>query len=79
MPIMPTTFVQWYYNNASTILASLNPSLSQASVNETCSAHFECVHDYLLRINSFTSKATASALDMFQQSRLILGSIEILK
>jgi hypothetical protein len=72
---MPTQFVNWYYNNASGILESLNPLLSQSIVNQTCGSNFECVHDYLIRINSFTSGATASGLQSFQQSKTILGKI----
>jgi len=72
---MPTAFVNWYYNNASSLLASLNPLLSQTIVNQTCGSNFECIHDYLIRINSFTSGATASELLTFQQSRTTLGKI----
>lgn len=74
-PIMPTNFVKWYYNNASEILANLNPLLSQSVVNQTCSGNFECIHDYLIRINSFTSGATASGLQTFQEWRTTLGKI----
>ncbi len=72
---MPTAFVNWYYNNASSILTSLNPLLSPIIVNQTCGSNFECVHDYLIRINSFTSAATASELQTFQQSKITLGKI----
>ncbi len=75
---MPTSFVNWYYNNGSDILASLNPLLSQTIVNQTCGSNFECIHDYLIRINSFTSAATASELQTFQQSRTTLGKISVL-
>jgi hypothetical protein len=74
-PIMPTEFVNWYYNSASTLLASLNPLLSQTIVNQTCGSNFECVQDYLIGINSFTSAATASQLQIFQQSRTTFGKI----
>jgi len=70
---MPTEFVQWYYNNASDILAQLNPLLSQTVVNQTCNGNFECIHDYLIRINKFTSSATASLMDSAQASKLTLG------
>jgi hypothetical protein len=72
---MPTAFVNWYYNSASSLLTSLNPLLSQTIVNQTCGSNFECIHDYLIRINSFTSGATASELQTFQQSRTTLGKI----
>jgi hypothetical protein len=75
MPIYPLDFVKWYYNNASGIIASLNPLLSQSSVNQICGSNFECVHDYLIRINSFTSGSTASELQVVQQSKNILGKI----
>jgi hypothetical protein len=75
MPIMPTEFVNWYYTSASSTLTSLNPVLSPSVVNQTCSSNFECVHDYLIRINSFTSGATASELQTVQQSRVVLGKI----
>lgn len=74
LPILPTEFVNWYYSQ-STVLAGLNPLLSQSVVNQTCSSSFECTHDYLIRINSFTSEATASELQTFEQSRTILGKI----
>ena len=74
---MPTAFVNWYYNNASDILTTLNPLLSPTIVNQTCGSSFECVHDYLIRINSFTSAATASELQTLQQSKTTLGKIFI--
>jgi hypothetical protein len=74
---MPTEFVNWYYNNASDLLTSLNPLLNQSIVNQTCGSSFECVHDYLIRINAFTSGATALGLQTFQQSRTTLGKVSI--
>jgi hypothetical protein len=76
-PIMPTELINWYYNTASGILTSLNPLLSQSVVNQTCSTNLECIHDYIIRINSFTSGAAASELQTFQQSRNILGKISM--
>ncbi len=75
MPIYPLEFVRWYYNNASNIIASLNPLLNQSIVNQTCGSSSECVHDYLIRINSFTSVATASELQVVQQSKNTFGKI----
>jgi hypothetical protein len=72
---MPTEFVNWYYTNASDILTSLNPLLNENIVNQTCSSNFECTHDYLIRINSFTSGAAASELQSFEQSKVVLGNI----
>lgn len=75
IPILPRTLVEWYYNNASDFLATLNPLLSQTVVNRTCQGNFECIHDYLIQINAFTSSATASALGTIQESRTALGKI----
>jgi hypothetical protein len=72
---MPTELVNWYYTNASDILTSLNPLLDPSIVNETCLSNFECTHDYIIRINSFTSVATASELQSFEQSKVVLGNI----
>ena len=74
-PIMPTAFVNWYYNNASGLLATLNPLLSQTMVNQTCGSNFECVHDYLIRINAFTSGATGLRLQELEQARTTLGKV----
>ena len=76
-PIMPTAFVNWYYNNASGLLATLNPLLSQSVVNQTCGSNFECVHDYLIRINSFTAGAAAAQLQEFEQARTTLGKVSL--
>lgn len=76
-PILPMSFVNWYYVNASDTLTGLNPLLSQTVVNRTCPTRFECIHDYLIRINSFTSRATSSNLDTFQNSITTLGKISI--
>lgn len=77
VPIKPTELYNWYYQNGSPILASLNPALNVANVNETCNSSFECVHDYLIRINKFTSGAVASGLESFEQSRTTLGTVFI--
>ncbi|CAF2470777.1 unnamed protein product [Rotaria sp. Silwood2] len=74
-PIMPRSLVEWYYKNASNFLTSLNPRLNQSIVNQTCHDNFECIHDYLIRINSFTSEATASGLQSVQESRTALAEI----
>jgi hypothetical protein len=74
---MPTELVNWYYNNASSLLTSLNPFLSQTIVNQTCGSSFECIHDYLIRINSFTSAAASSELQTFQQSRTTFGKTSV--
>jgi hypothetical protein len=76
-PIMPINFVNWYYTNSSSILTSLNPKLSQTTVNHTCSGNFECVHDYLIQINARTCAATVAAINSFQQNLIILGKIMI--
>lgn len=70
-PLQPRTLVDWYYNNkdASNVLPGLNPLLQQANVNQTCQGNFECIHDYLIRINTFTSETTASKLESVHQSR----------
>ncbi|CAF0869133.1 unnamed protein product [Adineta ricciae] len=68
-PILPSTLVNWYYNNASSVLTTLNSHLSQSEVNQTCSSNFECVHDYIVRINPITSGATALLLDSYRDSR----------
>ncbi|CAF4701271.1 unnamed protein product [Rotaria sp. Silwood2] len=73
--IMPRTLVEWYYKNASDFLTNLNPRLNQRIVNQTCHDNFECIHDYLIRMNSFTSEATASGLQLVQESRTALGKI----
>ncbi|CAF4737625.1 unnamed protein product, partial [Rotaria sp. Silwood2] len=72
---MPRSLVEWYYNNASNFLTNLNPRLNQSIVNQTCHDNFECIHDYLIRINSFTSEATASGLQLAQESRTALAEI----
>ncbi|CAF1151504.1 unnamed protein product [Rotaria sp. Silwood1] len=75
IPIMPRSLVEWYYKNASNLLTSLNPSLNQIVVNRTCHDNFECIHDYLIRINSFTSEVTALGLELIQESRIVLAEI----
>ena len=76
-PISPTEFYKWYYNSGSTTLTNLNPRLNQTVVNETCGSSFECVHDYLIRINVFTSQSTTSGLQNFQQLRATLSTVVI--
>ncbi|UJR30967.1 hypothetical protein I4U23_018479 [Adineta vaga] len=76
IPIMPRNFVNWYYNNASDFLAILNPSLSKTMVEQICSGRFECVHDYLIRINSFTSQETDSIIQSTENSRNILAETQ---
>ena len=63
---MPYYFVNTYYESTSNVLAALNPQLSQANINETCSNNFECRHDYIIRINPIASESTASSLNSFQ-------------
>ncbi|CAF4768318.1 unnamed protein product, partial [Rotaria sp. Silwood2] len=72
---MPRSLVEWYYKNASYFLTSLNPRLNQSIVNQTCQHNFECIHDYLIRINSFTSQATASGVRLIKESRTALAEI----
>ncbi|CAF1580921.1 unnamed protein product, partial [Adineta ricciae] len=72
-PILPSTLVNWYYNNASSVLTTLNSRLNQSQVNQTCSSNFECVHDYIVRINPITSGATALLLDSYRDSRAIFA------
>ncbi|UJR30966.1 hypothetical protein I4U23_018478 [Adineta vaga] len=74
-PIMPRRFVDWYYGGASIMLADANPLLNETIVNQTCSTHFECIHDYLIRTNSFTSKTTALALTNLEESRRIFAEM----
>ncbi|CAF4415936.1 unnamed protein product, partial [Rotaria sp. Silwood2] len=74
-PIMPSNLVYMYYNAIADTLASLNPLLNQSLIDEICSENFECRHDYIIRINPITSGATASTLNLFQQSRTILAEI----
>ncbi|CAF3508982.1 unnamed protein product [Rotaria socialis] len=74
-PIMPRSLVEWYYTSASSYLESLNPFLSQTVVNRTCHGNYECEHDYLIRINSFTSEATASGLESIHDARISLREI----
>ncbi|CAF2923310.1 unnamed protein product [Rotaria sp. Silwood2] len=74
-PIMPRSLVEWYYKNASNFLTSLNSRLNQSIVNQTCQDNFECIHDYLIRINSFTSEATASGVRLIKESRTALAEI----
>jgi hypothetical protein len=76
-PIMPISFVNWYYNNASVTVASLNSLLNQSIVNQICQNSWDCVHDYLIRVNSFTSQATSLGLQTFEQSRNVLGKVYI--
>lgn len=71
---MPITLVTSYYANQSSILTGLNQLLSQTVVNQTCQGNFECIHDYLIRINSFSSAATATQLQTNEQSRTTLGN-----
>ena len=73
-PLLPTSLVQWYYNTGSATLQSLNPLLSPANVNTTCSGQFECTHDFILRINPTTSQATSNSLDSFRDSRVALST-----
>ncbi|CAF4658525.1 unnamed protein product [Rotaria sp. Silwood2] len=68
-PIMPRSLVEWYYKNASNFLTTLNPRI----VNQTCHDNFECIHDYLIRINAFTSQATASGVRIIKESRIALA------
>lgn len=72
VPILPYEMVRWYYNN-SAVLEALNPSLSQTILNRTCPDHFECIHDYIVRVNPFTSGSTALALDSIQVEVAVLG------
>ncbi|CAF4029746.1 unnamed protein product, partial [Rotaria sordida] len=74
-PIMPRTLVEWYYKNASNLLTSLNPRLNPNIVNQTCHGQFECIHDYIIRINRFTGEATALGLERIQESRIVLAEI----
>ena len=76
-PIMPTQIVNWYNQNGSTLLTSLNPDLSLTNVNTVCNSTFECVHDYLIRINRLTSGAVVSGLQVFEQAQIILGTVFI--
>ena len=76
-PIMPSGIVNWYYNNVSSILTSLNSRLSQTQVNQTCSSSIECVHDYIIRVNPIASGATASLLNSYREARTILGKISL--
>ncbi|CAF3894012.1 unnamed protein product [Adineta steineri] len=69
-PIMPTKLYNWYRSNESSVFSSLYPQMNE-TLDETCSNNFECIHDYLIRVNSFTSKATASGLKLIQESRII--------
>lgn len=75
-PIQPTRFVDWY-KNESTSLTSLNPRLNLNIVQQVCNSNDECIHDYVIRINEFTSGSTASGLLNFQESRTTLGTIVI--
>ncbi len=70
---MPVALVNWYYNGASTILSGLNSLLNQTLVNQTCSSNFDCIHDYIIRINPVSSSATAQSTNLLQQSRSVLG------
>ncbi|CAF3944032.1 unnamed protein product, partial [Rotaria magnacalcarata] len=74
-PIMPRSLVEWYNTSAPSFLESLNPFLSQTVVNRICHGNYECVHDYLIRMNSFTSEATASGLELIRDSRISLHEI----
>ncbi|CAF4579536.1 unnamed protein product, partial [Rotaria sp. Silwood2] len=74
-PIMPRSLVEWYYKNASNFLTNLNPRLNPSIVNQTCQDNFECIHDYLIRMNSFTSQATASGVRLIKESRTALAEI----
>ncbi len=74
-PILPSELVNWYYYDSSSTLAGLNPSLSQTIVNQTCQTSFECLHDYIIRVNGMSSVATSSLLTSYQQSRIILGKV----
>ena len=75
-PIKPGAFVDWYYNAGFRLLADASPALTQTIVNQTCSTHFECVHDYLIVVNTFRSEATALALDQLVESRVVIGKIQ---
>lgn len=72
-PILPTSLVQWFNGPASTALRSLNPALDPTSVNAQCSGKFECIHDFIIRLNRVSSSATAQSLDSFRNDRTILG------
>lgn len=76
-PIMPTQIFNWYNGSGSTLLTSLNPDLSPANVNTVCNSSFECVHDYLIRINRLTSGAVVNGLQVFEQAQIILGTVFI--
>ena len=66
-PIIPSELVRWYYEgNNSLILASFNPLLNQTNVNQTCGDNFECIHDFIIRINPVTSGST----------RILLADVE---
>jgi hypothetical protein len=69
---LPDDLITWYYS-ISSVLAALNPRLNQTTVNATCSGQFECLHDYIVRLNPITSGATAVSVNTFTQSRAILG------
>ncbi|CAF4888865.1 unnamed protein product, partial [Rotaria sp. Silwood1] len=44
-------------------------------MHQTCHDYFECIHDFLIRINSFTSEATALGLELIEESRIVLAEI----
>ena len=74
---MPTSFLKWYYNNASVTLGKLNPFLNQSVVNDTCKSSFECIHDYLIQINPVSSKITAIGLENLALSKTLLSKVLI--
>jgi len=75
-PILPTALVNWYNTNTvSSVLTGLNSNLNPTIANQICSTNFECLHDYIIRINPITSGATAASSNSFQQSRIVLGKI----
>ncbi|CAF1679718.1 unnamed protein product, partial [Adineta ricciae] len=69
-PLMPQDFVAWYNNSPSEFLTTLSSAMSKNLVDQTCSGKFECIHDYLIRVNSFTSKGSTSTLESTQSFRL---------
>lgn len=74
--ILPSELYRWYYTgNNSRILEDLNPILSQANVNGTCSNNLECIHDMIIRANPITSGSTRVLLGDVETKTIVLSEI----